>query len=71
VWIARATFNYHAGKERRSSITKYNKQRQVMTQWYMPQPRQLVEDVAVDSIGRVFVTYQSRHDTGVYVFEKK
>jgi len=58
-------------KERRSSITKYDNNGKFLTQWYMPQPRQLVEDVAVDSIGRVFVTYQSRQDTGVYVFEKK
>jgi hypothetical protein len=37
----------------------------------MPQPGQLIEDVAVDSIGRVFVTYQGREGTGIHVFEKK
>lgn len=58
-------------KQRRSSITKYDNNGKFVTQWYMPKPRQLVEDVAVDSIGRVFVTYQSRGDSGVYVFEKK
>lgn len=58
-------------KQRRSSITKYDNNGKLVTQWYMPEARQLVEDVAVDSIGRVFVTFQRRQDTGVYVFEKR
>ncbi|MCX5757458.1 MAG: NHL repeat-containing protein [Candidatus Hydrogenedentes bacterium] len=58
-------------KERRSSITKYDNGGKLVTQWRMPQPRQLIEDVAVDSIGRVFVTYQGREGTGVHVFARQ
>ncbi len=57
-------------KQRRSSITKYANNGKLLTQWYLPEPRQLVEDVAVDSIGRVFVTYQTRGDSGVHVFQQ-
>lgn len=58
-------------KERKSSITKYDNGGKLVTRWHMPQPGQLIEDVAVDSIGRVFVTYQGREGTGIHVFEKK
>jgi DNA-binding beta-propeller fold protein YncE len=61
-------------KERRSSITKYDNNGKLLVQWPMPEPRHWVEDVAVDSIGRVFVTYQNqkdRRETGVHVFQKR
>jgi len=57
-------------KQRVSYITKYDNGGKFVTRWTMPAARQLVEDVAVDSIGRAFVTYQGRAGTGVHVFAK-
>ena len=57
-------------KQRVSNILKYDNGGKLLTRWTMPRKEQLVEDVAVDSIGRVFVTYQGRLGTGVHVFAK-
>jgi tripartite motif-containing protein 71 len=54
-----------------SSILRYDTNGKLLDRWPMPDRGQLVEDVAVDSAGRVFVTYQGRLGTGVHVFAKK
>ncbi len=54
-----------------SSIIRFDGQGKQRDRWPMPESDQLVEDVAVDSNGRVFTTFQSRRGTGVHVFTRK
>lgn len=59
------------GKQWRSSITKYSNSGQLLARWPMANPAHFIEDVAVDSQGRVWATYQGRQGSGVEAFAPK
>ena len=58
-------------KQRRSMVTKYSNDGKLLAQWPMANPAHFIEDVAVDSKGRVYATFQGRQGTGVEVFSPK
>lgn len=52
----------------KSMITKYSNRGKLLARWPMANPAHVVEDVAVDSRGRVYATYQGRQGSGVEIF---
>lgn len=55
-------------KPRKSTITKYSNGGERLARWPMANPAHFIEDVAVDSQGRVYATYQGRQGSGVEIF---